>query len=78
MSTMEELTAERDALKAKNEALTEQAKQLIDDLHNHRGGYVSGNDGKRNLRRADYDRMHPREQARVGLLAAKGEVRIVD
>ena len=32
MSTIEELTTERDALKTQNEALTAQAKQLICDL----------------------------------------------
>lgn len=78
MDTIESLTAERDALKAKNDALTEQAQQLINDLHKHRGGYFTGASGKRNIRRGDYDKMSVAEQMRVGRLASKGEVAIVD
>ncbi len=46
MTELEALTAERDALKAKNADLTEQTKQLIGDLSRYRGGAGAGGAGK--------------------------------
>lgn len=65
MSTMEELTAENEALKAKNADLTQQAKQLIGDLSRYRGG--AGTDGRPNaalppLNREAFDKLSPWEQ----------------
>jgi len=77
MSEIEHLKAERDKLKAQNEALMEQSRQLIGDLAAlKRGGVPDGGisgGGSGAITRAGFERLDPK--ARMAFIKSGGTLK---